>query len=168
MDFEFLVDGHRRIISLEKKGDRFVIRKGNSSVELDVQRISGEAISVLVGERSYLVYIVRDKGKKYISIAGKTLVVQPPGAGEQRVERGEEASGKGRTLVKAPMPGKVIKVSVAEGEGVRKNQTLAIVEAMKMENEIKSPVEARVKKIYVASGDLVDSDKPLLELEPKA
>jgi biotin carboxyl carrier protein len=56
---------------------------------------------------------------------------------------------------------------VAEKEAVRKNQTLAIVEAMKMENEIKSPLEGFVKKIYVAAGDLVDSEKPLLELEPK-
>jgi biotin carboxyl carrier protein len=167
MDFEFLVDGQRRLISLEKKGDRFVIRKGNSSVEIDVQAISGEAISIIVGERSYLVHIVRDKGKKYIAIAGEVLVVQPPGAGEQRIDRGEEGGGKGRTLVKAPMPGKVIMVSVAEGDAVRKNQTLAIVEAMKMENEIKSPLEARIKKIYVASGDLVDSDKPLIELDPK-
>ncbi|HCS49215.1 MAG TPA: hypothetical protein DIW61_13560 [Candidatus Aminicenantes bacterium] len=65
------------------------------------------------------------------------------------------------------MPGKVVKVNVAEGEAVRKNQTLAIVEAMKMENEIKSPLEGFVKKIYVSAGDLVDSEKPLLELEPK-
>jgi biotin carboxyl carrier protein len=50
---------------------------------------------------------------------------------------------------------------------VRKNQTLVIVEAMKMENEIKSGIEGIVKKIHVLAGDLVDSEKPLIELEPK-
>ncbi|TET66957.1 MAG: hypothetical protein E3J56_13605 [Candidatus Aminicenantes bacterium] len=65
------------------------------------------------------------------------------------------------------MPGKVIKINVSEKEEVRKNQTLAIVEAMKMENEIKSSIEGYVKKIFVSEGDLVDSEKPLIELEPK-
>jgi biotin carboxyl carrier protein len=50
---------------------------------------------------------------------------------------------------------------------VRKNQTLVIVEAMKMENEIKSAIEGTVKKIHVAAGDLVDSEKSLIEIEPK-
>jgi len=67
-------------------------------------------------------------------------------------------------MVKAPMPGKVIKINVAEEQPVRKNQTLAIVEAMKMENEIKSSIDGYVKKVYVSEGDIVDSEKPLLEL----
>ena len=58
------------------------------------------------------------------------------------------------------MPGKVIKVNVAEGDEVRKNQTLVIVEAMKMENEIKTASMGVVKKIYVAAGDLVDAEQP--------
>ena len=74
---------------------------------------------------------------------------------------------KGGRHVKAPMPGKVIKLNVAEGEEVRKNQTLVIVEAMKMENEIKSAIDGNVKKIHVAAGELVDSEKSLIEIEPK-
>ena len=71
-------------------------------------------------------------------------------------------------MITAPMPGKVIKINVAEAEEIRKNQTLAIVEAMKMENEIKSSIEGFVKKIFVSAGELVDSSKPLLEISPKA
>jgi biotin carboxyl carrier protein len=66
------------------------------------------------------------------------------------------------------MPGKVTKIAVAEGEEVRKNQTLVIVEAMKMENEIKSAIDGVVKKIHVAVGDLVDSERPLIEVEKKS
>jgi len=62
------------------------------------------------------------------------------------------------------MPGKVIKINVSEKEEVRKNQTLAIVEAMKMENEIKSTIEGYVKKIFVSAGDLVGSENPIIEL----
>jgi len=46
--------------------------------------------------------------------------------------------------------------------------TMASVEAMKMENEIKSPHQAKVRRIFVAPGELVDSDRPLIELEPVA
>ncbi len=67
-------------------------------------------------------------------------------------------------MIKAPMPGKVIKIDVSEKEEVRKNQTLVVVEAMKMENEIKSTIDGYVKKIFVSAGDLVDSEKPLIEL----
>jgi biotin carboxyl carrier protein len=63
------------------------------------------------------------------------------------------------------MPGKVIKFSEAEGDKVRKNQTLAVVEAMKMENEIKSPGDGMAKKIHASAGDMVDTSKPLLEIE---
>jgi biotin carboxyl carrier protein len=65
------------------------------------------------------------------------------------------------------MPGKVIKINVSENEEVRKNQTLAIVEAMKMENEIKSSIDGRVKKVLVSVGELVDSENTLIELAPK-
>ena len=66
------------------------------------------------------------------------------------------------------MPGKVTKVPVSEGQEVRKNQTLVIVEAMKMENEIKASIDGVVKKVHVAVGDLVDAERPLVEVEPKA
>jgi biotin carboxyl carrier protein len=65
------------------------------------------------------------------------------------------------------MPGKVIQVFVTEGETVRKNRTLLIVEAMKMENEIKSGRDGVVKKIHVAAGELVDAARPLIEIEEK-
>jgi biotin carboxyl carrier protein len=65
------------------------------------------------------------------------------------------------------MPGKVVKIGVKVGDEVRKNQTLVIVEAMKMENEIKSPIPAKVKKINFKEGDLVDTGQPIVELEPK-
>ena len=60
---------------------------------------------------------------------------------------------------------KVIKFNVAEGDKVRKNQTLAVVEAMKMKNELKSPGDGTVKKTYASAGDIVDTGKPLLEIE---
>ncbi|OGD32695.1 MAG: hypothetical protein A2V45_05375 [Candidatus Aminicenantes bacterium RBG_19FT_COMBO_58_17] len=167
MDFEFTVSGVRQTISLDRKDDRVTIRHGDTTLEAEVRIISEDSVSLLVAGRSFLVIVARDKDKRHVWLNGRTYLVQS-GKEEQRfAERGDERAQKGKSVVTAPMPGKVVKINVAEGEAVRKNQTLAIVEAMKMENEIKSPLEGFVKKIYVSAGDLVDSEKPLLELEPK-
>jgi biotin carboxyl carrier protein len=167
MEFEYLVRNESRKISLDKKGGRIVLRHGEKILEADVRLVSPHAISLLVDGRSYLIFIAEDKDRIFVSLGGTTRILRRPGAEERRFERGEDGAKEGKTVVTAPMPGKVVKVNVAEKEAVRKNQTLAIVEAMKMENEIKSPLDGVVKKIYAAAGDLVDSEKPLVEIEPK-
>ncbi len=167
MEFEFIARGERYKISLEKKDSRYVFRLGDRSFEADIQALSENSILIIADGRSHLVHIARHKDKFYASLDGEIFVLHKPGAGERRFEGGEDRGREETPMVTAPMPGKVIKVCVAEQEAVRKNQTLAIVEAMKMENEIKSPLEGRVKKIFVTAGELVDSEKPLLELEPK-
>jgi biotin carboxyl carrier protein len=135
---------------------------------MDIRVVTPHVISLLVEGRSYLAYFAGDRDKTYIHVCGQTFVFRKPGEEQKRTEKGEDRSAKDKSMVRAPMPGKVIKIHVAEKDEVRKNQTLAIVEAMKMENEIKSPMEAVVKKIYAAPGDLVDSEKPLIELAPKS
>jgi biotin carboxyl carrier protein len=167
MDFEFTIDGVLQTIALDRKDDRISVRHGDKVLEAEVRVISANAISLLVGGRSYLVLLARDKDKRYVWLDGRTYLVQTRKEDQRLAERGDDRTQKGKSVVTAPMPGKVVKVNVAEKEAVRKNQTLAIVEAMKMENEIKSPLEGFVKKIYVSAGDLVDSEKPLLEIEPK-
>ena len=63
------------------------------------------------------------------------------------------------------MPGKVIAVQVAVGDSVQKDQTIVIVEAMKMENAIKATLNGKVKAVHCKVGDLVSPDLNLVELE---
>ncbi len=164
MDFEFLVDSKLYKISLEKKEDCFVFSDGEKIQEVNIQSISPHVISVLIENRSYQIYCASDKEKRYLSLEGEEIVVQEPATIKEGIEEREEKSQEEELLVKAPMPGKVIKINVSENERVRKNQTLAIVEAMKMENELKSTIDGYVKKIYISPGELVDSERPLIEL----
>jgi biotin carboxyl carrier protein len=99
-------------------------------------------------------------------IDGQQILIQEPVEMEEGFRKGDEKTAEGALLIKAPMPGKVIKVCVSLNDSVRKNQTLAIVEAMKMENEIKASVDGTIKEIHVSAGDLVDPEMPLIELEP--
>jgi biotin carboxyl carrier protein len=167
MEFEFLVNNELHKIILEKKENIFIFSEGKNSFEADVHSISPNSISLLIGGQSHLVFIASDKDKKYIYLDGHQFVFQEPQEGVKSFQKAEDKTHEGKLLITAPMPGKVIKINVIEAEEVRKNQTLAIVEAMKMENEIKSSIGGYVKKIFVAVGELVDSEKPLVELEAK-
>jgi biotin carboxyl carrier protein len=164
VEYEFLIDSELHHISLEKKGHSFIISHEGETYEADIQQISPNCISILTGNSSKIVYYAKDRDKLYLSIDGHQCIVSPPSEEENQIGEGAK-SQEDELLVKAPMPGKVIKVNVSENEKVRKNQTLAIVEAMKMENEIKSSIDGTVKKIFAADGDLVDSENPLIELE---
>ncbi|WP_054840246.1 biotin/lipoyl-containing protein [Thermococcus sp. JCM 11816] len=73
------------------------------------------------------------------------------------------AAGEG-VVTAPPMPGKILKILVKEGEQVRTGQGLLILEAMKMENEIPAPKDGVVKKILVKEGDTVNTGDPLIEI----
>jgi biotin carboxyl carrier protein len=167
VEFEFLIDNIMHKISLEKKENIFIVSDGKKTYEADIRFISSNIISILIEGHSYRVYFARDKEKKFLSLEGQQFIVQEPLEGGENLQKDEVRSREDELLVKAPMPGKVIKIDVSEKEEIRKNQTLAVVEAMKMENEIKSTIQGYVKKIFVSAGDLVDSEKPLIELEIK-
>lgn len=167
MDYEFLVNNITHKISVDKKDSQYVISDGNQEYSADIRCLYPGVLSILIGDKSLQLYYARDGEKMHVYLDGQHLIVQEPAADQGSFEGGEAKSEEDMLRVKAPMPGKVIKINVEENEEVRKNQTLAIVEAMKMENEIKSSIEGIVKKIFVATGDLVDSDKPLIELDFK-
>jgi biotin carboxyl carrier protein len=165
VDYEFLIDNVLKKVTLEKKEGRFLVKDEESTCEADIRYISPGIISILIGEKSFRVYVVKDNDKRYVYFQGQNFTVMESAGDRGSVHAGVDGAQEGKLVVKAPMPGKVIKINVKDKEEVRKNQTLAIVEAMKMENEIKSSIDGRVKKIHVAAGDLVDSEKPLIELE---
>jgi biotin carboxyl carrier protein len=64
------------------------------------------------------------------------------------------------------MPGMVVRVEVEEGQAVSTGQGLVIVEAMKMENELKSQGDVRVRRILVSPGEAVEKDQVLMEFDP--
>lgn len=70
----------------------------------------------------------------------------------------------GGAQVLCPMPGTVLAVKAKQGDAVKAGQTLFVVEAMKMENEIVAPVDGTVAQILVKQGDTVDTDQPLATL----
>ncbi|MBM3310158.1 MAG: acetyl-CoA carboxylase biotin carboxyl carrier protein subunit [Candidatus Aminicenantes bacterium] len=164
MEFEYLVDGVVRKISVVAENGLHILRDGEAELRAEILPLSEEELFLSTDGRSHRVFVLRDEDRTVVFHGGREYVLVHPRRADGAAYRGEEGGTEGG-VVKAPMPGKVIKVLVAEGEAVRKNQTLLIVEAMKMENEIKAGRECSVRKVHVAVGDLVDASRTLIELE---
>ncbi|MCB0203147.1 MAG: acetyl-CoA carboxylase biotin carboxyl carrier protein subunit, partial [Anaerolineae bacterium] len=74
--------------------------------------------------------------------------------------------GDGAAVMKAPMPGKVLEIRVAPGDEVAEGQAICILEAMKMENELRAAAPGRVSEVLVEAGAAVEGDQELVRFEP--
>ncbi len=91
-------------------------------------------------------------------------VASAPAQVEAPVQASAPAVNAGASAVKAPLPGVVVAVKAQVGQAVKAGETVLIIEAMKMENEIVAPSAGTVKAIYVQKGATVQTDAPLFEI----
>lgn len=122
------------------------------------------------GTTQQRVWLDRGPGRPtYAATGGDTAPVLVQTAAEAALAAAlEEASGGagGGGSVKAPMPGRIVKALVAEGDEVEAGQPVIIVEAMKMENEVLAAGPGTIRRILVSAGDTVDAGAVLIEIEP--
>ena len=82
-----------------------------------------------------------------------------------RIQAAAHPTGGGEGIVRSPMPGRVVRVLVTEGEELALGAPVAVVEAMKMENELFSAKAGKVKRVHVATGATVEGGAVLVEIE---
>lgn len=167
MDLQFNIDQETYKIEIDSKDGKYLIKLGGKQYHVDSQPISENCLSLLVDGKAYTVFVVEDKTKKYISVQGEQFCIEETESEAETRSVAEAGTFKGIPTISSPMPGKIVKILVGEGDKVRKGQGLVIVEAMKMENEIRSPSAGIVKKINFKEGNLVDTADPIIELEPE-
>ncbi|HEV2425902.1 MAG TPA: biotin/lipoyl-containing protein [Terriglobia bacterium] len=131
-------------------------------------RVAPNCYSILLGSRSYDAHVTPAAGavtqREYtVRVGSESFHVEivDPRAWQGR---GGLGGAHGPQEINAPMPGKVVKLLVAEGDEVGDGQGLLVIEAMKMQNELKSPRPGRVERIYAAEGAGVESGAPLVRL----
>ena len=106
------------------------------------------------------------EGSYRVLLLGQVYDVQVEDEGTRRVTRARKArqAEEGEDVIRSPIPGLIFDVPAMEGQEVKKGDILVIVEAMKMENELRAPRDATVKATFVAPGDAVDKGTPLVTL----
>jgi len=154
-------------VDIEDLGDgRYAIRIGGRTHTLDARALEHGAVSLLVDGRSYDVELDESGDEVQVLVDFELLTVDV--ADERAVSLRAGAAGfsvTGRVLVTAPMPGKVVRVLVAPGAQVTEGQGLVVVEAMKMENELKSPKAGTVVEVFAKEGSAVEANAKLLTVE---
>jgi len=150
MKWQILIDGQAVEIDLE---------------QLDaVSEVEPGIYSVVLGGESFEVRILPAAQGWIAEINGKRYPVEVRDPRNAR-RNSQKALRAGRQNVSAPMPGKVIRVLVKEGDVVETGQGLVVVEAMKMQNEMKASHPARVVRILAKAGDTIGAGDTLVVLE---
>lgn len=137
---------------------------------LDIINLNDDQFHILKDQKSYQVEIVAEDflNKTYtLKINGSTYEVSINTALDQLIkEMGfEVGSSKQVNAIKAPMPGLILSINVQVGQEVQENESLLILEAMKMENNFTSPRAGVIKSILVEQGQAVDKGQLLIEFE---
>jgi len=122
--------------------------------------------SLIVDNSSYEVHVEEREGSYRVLLQGQVYDVQVEDEGTRRVSRARRTrqAAEGEDIIRSPIPGLIFDVPAMEGQEVKKGDILVIVEAMKMENELRAPRDATVKATFVAPGDAVDKGAPLVTL----
>lgn len=153
-----IVDGQPR---------QLVVRPGKDGVDVTLDgrslgvalRALGAGVFELAGAGRERFHVVRDGDTVFVHWRGRGYELRLEREGARAAQR--HAAGG----LETPMPGKVIKVSVSPGDLVRKGQEILVVEAMKMENQIRAPRDGRVKSVAARPGDMVGPGLVLAEIE---
>ena len=129
-------------------GERHVLRIDTGGASGEVLEIDGIRHRVRAARRGDRVFVWCD---------GDVFEFAPP--------RKEPSAAADHGDLRAPMPGRIRKIDVAEGESVSKGRLLIVLEAMKMEHAIRAPRDASVRRLPHREGDLVEMGEPLIELD---
>jgi biotin carboxyl carrier protein len=163
MIYDATVDGHSVRVEVRGKDGRYTVLLDGRELAVDAREAGAHVLSMIVDGRSHEVGIERREGGYRVAIRGQVLeVALVEGARGEAVPR---RAGAGPARVQAPMPGKLVRVLVSAGEEVGAGQGLVVMEAMKMENEIRAPRAGRVKEAPVREGQAVETGALLVLLE---
>ena len=166
MKYEVLLAGERRVVELTQSNGGWDFSLDGKPLDAHVAEVAPNTFSVLLNGQSHQVRIApRPDGTLtlHTGLAEYQAQVSDPRAWRGRRHASLEAEG--RQQITAPMPGKVVRVLVKQGDAVEAGQGLLVVEAMKMQNEIRSPKRGKVEKLLVKDGQAVNAGEVLVWVE---
>jgi len=166
---EISIDGRiANVQELARNGNYITMMVDGDVYEVDALRVSEGIYSIIYKGRSYNIEMIADTSARHYTVNSwynsyKVEVIDAQTRYRMSREKGSHTD-EGKIIV-SPMPGKVVKLLVKEGDTVEAGQTLIIISAMKMESEFKAKVPGVVKHIAVNEGDTVDANKELITIE---
>ncbi len=164
MTYDVTIDGKRYRLELNRADGRWSCLLDGREVEVDAVLVRPDVLSLRIGNQAYEVKCERVGGETHLWVGSARFAaeVRDPRSLRGRVRAVDE---QGPRKLTAPMPGKIVRVLVSLGAEVEAGTSVLVVEAMKMQNEIKSPKKGRIQKILVAVGAAVNAGDVLAIVE---
>ena len=164
MTYDVNIDGKNYRLELERVDGRWACRVDGRTVEIDAVLARRDVLSILIDGKAYEIKRERTAVDMHLWVGSVRYAAQ---LRDPRSLRSRTAAddGKGPRKLLAPMPGKIVRVLVAESAEVEAGQGIVVVEAMKMQNEIKSPKKGVVRKLVAAEGAAVNAGDVLAVVE---
>lgn len=165
---EFLVEcfNNKYSISIKKVGEKFLIKINDQEFIIDALFIEEDLLSLIIDGKSYEVSIEKNKDGVYnLYFYNDFFKVNIEDIhSNQRRKKSKETTLSSKKIV-APMAGRILKIPVKKGELIKEGDVLAIIEAMKMQNEIKADFKGRIADIFIKEGESVSPLQPLIRIE---
>lgn len=162
-EYQYQTGDRVRTVTVERTGDQLQVTLDGLVYQVEPGRFTPHSLELAVNGARLTAHMAQVGAKLYLALNGATWVLHHPSPVQRRLTRDpDESSG---ALI-AAMPGQVMKVAVTEGDRVAQGETLAVLEAMKMELRVTAPYAGRVDKVHCVVGDVVDRGQVLLELAP--
>ena len=153
-------------IEVERHGAGYRVRLGDRWLVADVVNAGPYLRSLRLEDGTQLALIHDREGVTHqISLADSTIHVDITDPLSLKRKRPEDEMGSGG-VIRALMPGRIVRVMIAAGQVVRKGTALLVLEAMKMENEIAAPADGVIDQVFVEPGQTVESGAELVHLAP--
>jgi len=173
MRCEVEVNGHVRQVAVERTGRGFVVTIGARIWTVDAVRVDARSLSLLMtandetGIASHEVSLVPDRMTGHLAAHLRSTSIPVVLNGwRQRSTRDDRSVASAHVRVVAPMPGKVVRVLAAPGSSVTARQAIIVIEAMKMENELRAGRDGVVAEIPVVAGQSVEAGALLAVVSP--
>ncbi|MFT7461763.1 MAG: biotin carboxyl carrier protein [Pseudohongiellaceae bacterium] len=166
MKYHVLIGDHHHEVEVMSHRGQWRVTLDGETLEVDLcDLVDGRAYSMLLDDRSVDVGVEESGNNVALLIAGRRYTTEVLGEREWLARSIEQASGGGEKVVRAVMTGIVREVMVKPGDTVEAGQVVFILEAMKMENEVKCAVSGTVTSVTVEPGLTVELGQVVVEIE---
>ena len=165
MVYDVKVDGKPHRLELEKAGEAWRCRLDGREMSVDAVVTRPDVLSLLIDGQCYEIKREQTATDLHMWVGSTRFDVELRDPRSFRARRDGAGDEKGPKKLLAPMPGKVVRVLVAEKSAVEAGQGVVVVEAMKIQNEIKSPKKGVVQKVLAAAGANVNAGDVLAIVE---
>lgn len=164
MTYDVVIDGKNHRLELNQAEGQWMCRLDGREIDVDAVLARPDVISLRIGNKAYEVKCERVGGEMHLWVGSVRYAAEVRDPRSLR-SRGRAADDRGPRKLTAPMPGKVVRVLLREGAEVEAGGGVLVVEAMKMQNEVKSPKKGTIQKIVVSEGAAVNAGDVLAIVE---